>query len=190
MLRILIVTYQCSKAQRAHRQRPPEERHDEGCLAAQCLTGQHAIFQHAHRIGRLGAFRHIHVDIAVLVRANQQVAAALSIADLAVVLVVTLDHQIRIFHIAAFKGDEQILADALGRDVLRAKTGGLIGEVVVHIGLSQDAYRLALGTRTAFATDDLLRLDGFIRSVDAQSDVLDTHDMYLSVKRCMQKEEL
>ena len=86
----------------------------------------------------------------------------------------------------------EFLAAPKGAQDAKKDVGGYVGGTLKEgrRTAASVAWRSCLTLDADFATDDLLRLDGFIRSVDAQSDVLDTHDMYLSVKRCMQKEEL
>ena len=172
-------TTRCSPQQpNPQQRRPPEERHHHRtAFPAQSLPGLHPIPQHGHRIRRLCTLRHIRIDIAVLVRTHQHVVHAAVVTDLAVVLVVVLDHQIRLIHIAAFKRNVQVLAHPLRRDVLGAEARRLIREVIVHIGLRLDMHCLALGTHSALAPVDLAGQDGFSCVVDAEGDVLETHDV-------------
>ena len=167
-----------SRQRRNQQQRQPPQRHRRHARA-QRLPGLHPIGQHAHRIRAHRTLRHIRVHIAVLVRAHQQVVTAFAVANLAVVLVVVLDHQVRLVHVATFKGNVQVLAHPLGRHVLRAIARGLVREVVLHVGQRLDAHALALRSRSAFAPCNAQALHGFAGTVDVDGDVLQAHDLSL-----------
>ena len=163
---------------RNQQQGQPPQRHR--ChTRAKRLARLHTISQHAHGIAACRALRHVRVHIAILVRTYQQVVATLAVANLAVVLVIVLDHQVGLVHIATLKRNVQVLAYALGSDVLRAKARGFVGEVVLDVGQRLDAQALAAGTHAPFASGYLDRLDGFAGVVDLQDDVLQAHDASL-----------
>ena len=109
-------------------------------------------------------------------RTHQQVVAALTVALLAVVLVVALDDQVRLIHAGTLERHVQVTAHALGRHVLRRKASTVIGQVVLHIGHGLDTYRLPLGADTAFATGDLQFLFRRFRlAEDTKGNVLEAH---------------
>ena len=168
----------CPQQPHPQQRRPPEERHHHRtAFTPQCLSRLHAITQHGNRVRRLCTLRNIRIDIAVLVRTHQHVVHAAVVADLAAILVIVLDHQIRLVHVATLKRNKQVLAHPLRRDVLGAEARRLIREVIVHIGLRLDMHCLALGTHSALAPVDLAGQDGFSCVVDAEGDVLETHDV-------------
>ena len=163
---------------RQDQQRQPPQRHRRHARA-QRLPSLHPVRQHAHRIRPHRALRCVRIHIAVLVRAHQQVVRALAVANLAVVLVVVLDHQIGLLHITPFKRDVQVLAHALGRDVLRAVPRRLVREVVLHVAQRLDAHALATGSNAPFAPGNLHGLHRLAGVVDLQDDVLQAHDASL-----------
>ena len=163
---------------RQNQQRQPPQRHRRHARA-QRLPSLHPVRQHAHRIRPHRALRHVRIHIAVLVRAHQQVVRALAVANLAVVLVVVLNHQIGLLHITPFKRDVQVLAHALGRDVLRAVPRRLVREVVLDIAQRLDAHALATGSNAPFAPGNLHGMHRLAGVVDLQDDVLQAHDASL-----------
>ena len=163
---------------RQNQQRQPPQRHRRHARA-QRLPSLHPVRQHAHGIRPHRALRHVRIHAAVLVRAHQQVVTALAVANLAVVLVVVLDHQIGLLHITTLERDVQVLAHALGRDVLRAIPRRLVREVVLHVTQRLDAHALATGSNAPFAPGNLHGLHRLAGVVDLQDDVLQAHDASL-----------
>ena len=163
---------------RQNQQRQPPQRHRRHARA-QRLPSLHPVRQHAHRIRPHRALRCVRIHIAVLVRAHQQVVTAFAVANLAVVLVVVLDHQIGLLHITTLERDVQVLAHALGRDVLRAVPRRLVREVVLHVAQRLDAHALATGSNAPFAPGNLHGLHRLAGVVDLQDDVLQAHDASL-----------
>ena len=158
-------------------QRQPPERHRR-MADTQRLAGLDAFGQLAHGIGRLCTFRHKRISLAIFMRTHQQVVRALGIADRAVILVIILDHQIGLAHLAALEGDMQILADTLGRQVLGRETRGFVGEVVFDVCQRLQAQRLAAAAGTAGTAGDLVGLDGIAGVIDAQGDVFQAHGVF------------
>ena len=108
-------------------------------FAAQSLAGLHFFCQHGYRIFRHGAFRHIRINVAVFMLADQQAAFRRAGG----IGVIAFENQVGVIDGRAFKRHHQIIAHAFGHDVFRAKLGQVVDQLIIDVCLRRDAQRLA-----------------------------------------------
>ena len=131
-------------------------------LAAQRLAGQQALIQAADGFARQTAFGNVVVVQAILGAADDAVVVA--------VFVIAFDDQVGLGDVGLLEGHVQVVADALGGDVLGAEAGLVVGQldVEVLVPAQVDVQGLALGAGTGL---DLVMRDGVAGVVDLDLDV-------------------
>ena len=108
-------------------------------FSAQSLTGLHFFCQHGYCIFRHSAFRHIGINIAVFMLADQQAAFGCAGG----IGIIAFKNQIGIVDGGSFKRHHQIIAHAFGHDVFRAKLGEIVNQLIIYVCLRRNMQRLA-----------------------------------------------
>ena len=135
-------------------------------ITAQCLSGGNVIGEHMHRIALLRGFRDVGVKRAVFVLPDQQVLAAVRVETIVIV-----DNQARRFDAFAFKGDVEIVTDALGHDVFRAVLCAQIRELVINVVNGANVYRAAIPCIDTDLIDNICTIAAALNPGKRQSDL-------------------